>query len=42
MSLELVKGSTIDYVDELARASFAITDNPHAATSCGCDMSFSV
>eukprot|EP01129_Flabellula_baltica_P006180 TRINITY_DN2286_c0_g2_i1.p1 TRINITY_DN2286_c0_g2~~TRINITY_DN2286_c0_g2_i1.p1 ORF type:complete len:191 (-),score=31.91 TRINITY_DN2286_c0_g2_i1:59-631(-) len=42
MSLLLVDGSTIDYVNELARSSFSITENPNASKSCGCDMSFSV
>ena len=41
VSLELLNGSEIDYVEDLAGASFAIR-NPNAASSCGCGNSFSV
>jgi iron-sulfur cluster insertion protein len=41
VSLELLGGSEIDYVEDLAGASFAIR-NPQAKTSCGCGNSFSV
>ena len=41
MSLALLKGSEIDFVDELAGAEFKIR-NPNAKTSCGCGVSFSI
>ena len=41
VSLDLLKGSVIDYVDELAAAQFQIR-NPNAKSSCGCGVSFSV
>jgi len=41
MSLVLLKGSVIDYVDELAGAEFRVR-NPNAKSSCGCGVSFSV
>jgi iron-sulfur cluster insertion protein len=41
MSLILLKGSVIDYVDELAGAEFRIR-NPNAKSSCGCGVSFSI
>src|SRR5687768_11658137 len=41
MSLVMLKGSQIDFVDELAGAEFKIR-NPNARTSCGCGVSFSV
>ncbi len=41
MSLDLLKGSQIDYVDELIGASFRI-NNPNATASCGCGTSFSL
>ena len=41
MSLELVDGSQVDYVEELGGASFRVT-NPNAASGCGCGSSFSV
>ena len=40
-SLELIKGSKIDYVNELIGSSFKIT-NPQATSSCGCGTSFSI
>ena len=40
-SLEFLKGSEIDYVDDLIGASFKV-NNPNAASSCGCGTSFSV
>lgn len=41
MSLVMLKGSEIDFVDELAGAEFKIR-NPNARTSCGCGVSFSI
>ena len=40
-SIELIKGSKIDYVTELIGSSFKIT-NPQASSSCGCGTSFSI
>ena len=40
-SIELIKGSKIDYVEELIGSSFKIS-NPQATSSCGCGASFSV
>ena len=41
ISLALLKGSEIDYIDELAGAEFKIR-NPNAKSSCGCGVSFSI
>jgi iron-sulfur cluster assembly accessory protein len=41
ISMALLKGSEIDFVDELAGAQFRI-NNPNAKSSCGCGTSFSV
>ena len=41
MSLLLLKGSEIDFVDELAGAEFRVR-NPNAKSSCGCGVSFSI
>jgi len=41
MSLALLKGSQIDFVDELAGAEFRVR-NPNAKSSCGCGVSFSI
>ncbi|MDX5331743.1 MAG: iron-sulfur cluster insertion protein ErpA [Caulobacteraceae bacterium] len=41
VSLVLLKGSEIDFVDELVGAEFKIR-NPNAKSSCGCGVSFSI
>lgn len=41
ISLALLRGSEIDFVDELAGAEFRIR-NPNAKSSCGCGVSFSI
>ena len=41
VSLELLKGSEIDFVEELAGSQFRVR-NPNAKSSCGCGVSFSV
>ena len=41
MSLELLEGAEIDFVEDLAGAAFRI-DNPNATASCGCGSSFAV
>ena len=41
VSLDLVKGSAVDFVEDLGGAAFRVT-NPNAASGCGCGSSFSV
>lgn len=41
VSMVLLKGSEIDFVDELAGAEFKV-HNPNARSSCGCGVSFSI
>lgn len=41
ISMALLKGSEIDFVDELAGAEFRVR-NPNAKSSCGCGVSFSI
>jgi iron-sulfur cluster insertion protein len=41
VSLPLLKGSEIDFVDELIGAQFKVK-NPNAKSSCGCGVSFSI
>lgn len=40
-SLELLRGSEVDFVEELIGASFQVR-NPQAKSSCGCGTSFSL
>jgi iron-sulfur cluster assembly accessory protein len=41
VSLPLLQGSVIDFVDELIGAQFKVM-NPNAKSSCGCGVSFSI
>ncbi len=41
ISLDLVRGSMVDFVESLGGASFQVT-NPNAASGCGCGTSFSI
>ncbi len=41
ISLGLLDGSQVDYVEDLGGSAFKVT-NPNAASGCGCGSSFSV
>ncbi len=41
VSLEYMKGSEVDFVDDLMGQSFKV-NNPNAVASCGCGVSFTV
>lgn len=41
VSLDLVAGSTVDFVESLGGAAFRVT-NPQAAAGCGCGSSFGI
>jgi iron-sulfur cluster assembly accessory protein len=41
VSLDLLDGSEVDFVEDLGGAAFKVT-NPNAASGCGCGSSFSV
>lgn len=41
VSLDLLNGAEVDFVEDLMGASFRI-NNPNAASSCGCGNSFSI
>jgi iron-sulfur cluster assembly accessory protein len=41
VSLDLVEGSAVDFVEDLGGAAFKVT-NPNAASGCGCGSSFSI
>ena len=41
VSLDLIAGSVVDYVESLGGAAFKV-ENPQAASGCGCGSSFSI
>ncbi|EFY85981.1 iron-sulfur cluster assembly accessory protein Isa2, putative [Metarhizium acridum CQMa 102] len=41
-SLNLLKGSKVDFTMELIGSQFKIVDNPYATSSCGCGTSFDI
>lgn len=41
-SLELLKGSKVDFTMELIGSQFKIADNPYATSACGCGTSFDI
>lgn len=41
MSLDLLAGSEVDFIEELIGSSFQVR-NPNAASSCGCGNSFAI
>lgn len=41
ISLDLVRGASVDFIDNLGGAHFAV-QNPNAASGCGCGTSFSI
>ena len=41
ISLELVAGSVVDFVESLGGAAFKV-ENPNAAAGCGCGSSFGI
>jgi iron-sulfur cluster insertion protein len=41
VSLDLVAGSTVDYVESLGGSAFKV-ENPQAASGCGCGSSFGI
>ena len=41
ISLDLVRGSIVDFVESLGGSAFQVT-NPNAASGCGCGTSFGI
>jgi len=41
-SLEFVRGSTVDFVEEMIRSSFVVANNPNSESACGCGSSFAL
>ena len=41
VSLDLVRGSAVDFIEDLGGSAFKVT-NPQAAAGCGCGSSFGI
>ncbi|KAI9022295.1 hypothetical protein CLU79DRAFT_752083 [Phycomyces nitens] len=42
VSLPFVRGSKVDFVEELIGSSFQVVENPNAKNSCGCNISYDI
>ncbi|KAG2209311.1 hypothetical protein INT46_003980 [Mucor plumbeus] len=42
VSLQFLRGSMVDYVQELIGSTFQVVDNPNAKHSCGCNISYDI
>ena len=40
MSMEFVRGATIDFEQEMIRSAFSVINNPNSEAGCGCGVSF--
>jgi iron-sulfur cluster assembly accessory protein len=40
MSLELLRGATVDFEDDMMRSAFVVSENPMSEAACGCGTSF--
>jgi iron-sulfur cluster assembly accessory protein len=41
-SMGFLEGSTIDYVIEMIKSAFVVSDNPQSESACGCGSSFAL
>jgi iron-sulfur cluster assembly accessory protein len=41
-SIELIYGSTIDFVQEMIKSGFCVVENPQSESACGCGSSFAI
>ncbi|CAO3641820.1 unnamed protein product [Cunninghamella blakesleeana] len=42
VSLQFLKGSNVDFIEELIGSTFQVVDNPNAKNSCGCNISYDI
>lgn len=42
ISLGFLKGSKLDYVQEMIKSAFVVVDNPQSESACGCGSSFAM
>ena len=42
LTLDMIKGATLTFKNDLAKQAFEVTENPNASNTCGCKTSFDV
>ncbi|GAB5586880.1 [4Fe-4S] proteins maturation [Umbelopsis nana] len=42
VSLQFLRGSTVDFVEELIGSTFQVVANPNAKHTCGCNISYDI
>ena len=42
VSIDFLRGATIDYVDQMIKNAFVVSSNPNSESSCGCKTSFAL
>ncbi|KAH8551289.1 hypothetical protein BGW37DRAFT_495554 [Umbelopsis sp. PMI_123] len=42
VSLQFLRGSTVDFVEELIGSTFQVVSNPNAKHTCGCNISYDI
>ncbi|KAI8377532.1 uncharacterized protein BYT42DRAFT_496895, partial [Radiomyces spectabilis] len=42
ISLQFIRGSKVDFVEELIGSTFQVVENPNAKHSCGCNISYDI
>ncbi|KAI9307753.1 hypothetical protein BJ944DRAFT_197075 [Cunninghamella echinulata] len=42
VSLQFLKGSNVDFIEELIGSTFQVVNNPNAKNSCGCNISYDI
>ena len=42
VSFDLIRGSTVDFAQEVIRSAFVVVNNPQSESACGCKSSFAL
>ena len=42
VSFDLIRGSTVDFAQEVIRSAFVVVNNPQSESACGCKSSLAL